>query len=135
MMNQFAYIDPNEINDRCVVKVSGRHFVKQKKYDDLLAHLFKTMSNAILFSQQMNQETIDIFVYLDGLKSSHLDVKFAKDMVIMMQQLFPNRLNKCFIYHSPNFFRIFYENISIFIDKQTQSKIEFIRNKTKSLSN
>lgn len=134
-MSHFIYIDETIENDRCVVRVEGKYFEKQKKYDDLLAHILKTMSNAILRSQQKNQHTVDMYVNLDNIKAKNLDLGFARDIIVMLQQLFPNRLNKCYIHNSPSFFRLFFENISIFIDKTTQSKIEFIKkNKNQKVS-
>ena len=126
-MSHFIYIDETIESERCVVKVEGQYFVKQKKYDDLMAYILKTLSNAILKSQEKNQHTVDMYVNLNNIKAKNLDLGFARDIVVTLQQLFPNRLNKCYIYNSPSFFRLFFENLSMFIDKTTQTKIEFVK--------
>lgn len=126
MYENFVYIDPKTLNDRCGIRVYPKYFVKRKKYDDLLAYILKTISNAILYSQQNDYQNFDIFVHLEDVKSSNLDFKFSKDFVIMIQQVFPDRLHKCYFYDSPAFFRIFFENLLIFIDRKTQRKIQFV---------
>lgn len=130
---KFVSID-NSNPQRCTIIFDGKYFKKQVsgKYDDLLAHILKTLSNGILMSQQKNTQTFDIQVYLNGIKAKELDFGFAKNFVIMVQQLFPDRLNKCFLHHAPGFFRLFFENLSIFIDEETHNKFQFVAKKKTS---
>jgi len=124
---KIAFIDNSNLQ-RCTIIFNAKYFKKKKnsKYDDLLAHILKTLSNGLLLSQQKNSQTFDVLVYLDGIKATELDFGFAKNFIIIIQQLFPNRLNKCYFHHAPGFFRLFFENLSIFIDKQTQNKVQFV---------
>ena len=128
-------IDDSNLH-RCNIIFNAKYFKKKNngKYDDLLSHILKTLSNGLLLSQQKNTQTFDIQVYLDGIKATELDFGFAKNFIIMIQQLFPNRLNKCYFHHAPGFFRLFFENLSIFIDKQTQNKVQFVTKPKKTLS-
>jgi len=125
-MNQLINIDNNKNNDRCLVKIYGKCFQKQKTYNDILTYIIKIISDAILISQeQYHMETIDMNVHLDGLKVTQFDMSFARDIILMLQKIFPNRLNKCYIHQAPSFFRIFYNGISPLINKNIQSKIQF----------
>jgi hypothetical protein len=125
-MNQFININNDKKNERCLVLIYGKCFRKQKTYDDILTYVLKIISDAILISQvEYHQETIDISVNLDGLSLNQFDMSFAKNIFIMLQNVFPNRLNKCYIYYAPSFFRIFYNSISPIINKHIQSKIKF----------
>ena len=124
---KFAVIDnTGRKNGRCLVKFYAQYFIKRKKYDDFFAHVFKTLSNALLFSRQNNYDTFDVMVDLKNLNSSNLDFNVSKDFMIMVQQLFPDKLNQCYFYNAPNFFRIFFQNLSYFIDRKTQKKYFFV---------
>jgi len=124
---KFAVIDNTDrrINDRCLIKFYAKYFIKRKKYDDFLAHIFKILSNALLISQQNNYDTFDVIVDLQDLNSSNLDFNLTKDFMNMVQKLFPDRLNCCYFYNAPSFFRIFFQNLLTFIDKKTQTKYFF----------
>lgn len=134
---KFTYIenDPEDKSKRCIIRFTGKHFIKRSKYDDLLAHVFKTMSNAILFTQLKGYDTFDIYADLEDVKPANLDFGFSKDFVVMVQQLFPDRLNKCHFIKSPNCFRIFFEALLPFIDNKSRVKYNFITQKPTVVKN
>ena len=51
---------------------------------------------------------------------------FIKDFIILLQNLFPNRLNKCYILNCSILCKTLYDNFKFFIDKKNHPKIEFI---------
>ena len=61
---------------------------------------------------------------------SIIDIEKHRIFFIMASKLFsekyPDRLNKCFIYNAPYIFEKLFSMISMFIDKETQSKIRII---------
>ncbi len=46
-----------------------------------------------------------------------------------MQDKYPNKLTKCYIYNAPMVFSKILNMLSFFIDKETQTKIEMVRHK------
>ena len=43
-----------------------------------------------------------------------------------MKEKFPDKLQKCYVYNSSELFKILYSGFSIFIDKNTRNKFQFI---------
>jgi hypothetical protein len=54
---------------------------------------------------------------------------FIQYISLYFQEKYPNKLAKCYIYNSPFVFNQLYNIICMFIDKETQKKIELVVNK------
>jgi hypothetical protein len=75
-----------------------------------------------------NNETMVVHLNMKSL--TLLDIEkhfyFIREISIIMQQTFPDKLDKCFVYNAPFLFSQLYNTISMFIDKKTQKKIELV---------
>ena len=52
--------------------------------------------------------------------------EFIQDMSIYLKDKYPDKLTKCYIYNAPFVFSQIFNIVSLFIDKDTQTKIELI---------
>ena len=54
---------------------------------------------------------------------------FIQCISVYFQEKYPQKLGKCYVYNSPFVFNQLYNIICMFIDKETQKKIELVVNK------
>lgn len=97
------------------------------KYGKFMAHVIKVCTEAWLISQKKGKDIFDVTVDAENIKLKNMDRKLAKNLTITLQQLFPDKLNKCLIYNTPSIFYHFYDLIKVFIDKKTRDKIEITK--------
>jgi hypothetical protein len=55
---------------------------------------------------------------------------FIQNFSSYLKENYPDKLSKCYIYNAPVIFKQILNIISVFIDKETQTKIELVKNKT-----
>ncbi len=76
---------------------------------------------------QTNDEFI---VHVNMQKLSIADVNkhnlFIQQMSSHLKDKYPKKLSKCYVYNSPFIFTQIFSIVSIFIDKDTQNKIELV---------
>ena len=51
---------------------------------------------------------------------------FIQNIAVFLKEKYPNKLEKCYVYNAPFVFAQIYNIVSIFIDKDTQKKIELV---------
>jgi hypothetical protein len=104
----------------------------------------------ILFKQFANKETypfiiqlivgnIDAILAEYELFDSHISFKmitisdfdkhmgFWRELTNVLKNRYKSKLNVCYIYDMPSFFTTCYDVAKVFIDKDTQTKIQFIK--------
>jgi hypothetical protein len=76
----------------------------------------------------------DFVVHVNMKKISLTDVDkhklFIQIFSSYLKENYPDKLLKCYIYNAPAIFKQILNIISVFIDKETQTKIELVKNKT-----
>lgn len=107
-------------NNGSVINIHANIFLKRNRsiYDELIKHVVDVITKA--------NESFDMYVNMDKIKPLQLDFDFIKDFIILLQNLFPNRLNKCYILNCSILCKTLYDNFKFFIDKKNHPKIEFI---------
>jgi len=116
--DQLIYLE----NEASVIRVHANIFRKRATYDELIKYVVGVITQAT--------PTFDIYVNLDKIKPYHLDFDFIKDFVVLLQQIFPNRLNKCYVINCSALCKTIYESCKMFIDKNTHRKIQFMQTPT-----
>ena len=53
--------------------------------------------------------------------------KFMNNLSLVLKEKYPNKLLKCYIYNAPFMFKKMFNLISVFVDKETQEKIELVK--------
>lgn len=74
-------------------------------------------------------ETVFVHINMQSITLTHLDkhYNFIKNICILFQEKFPDKLEKCFVYNAPFLFSQLFKIVSRFIDKKTQKKIELVK--------
>ena len=102
-----------------------KYFATPQTYDTIIQYI-DTQIRHILNTNNTNTFNI----YLDMNSLSIVDIEKHRMFFIMASTLFsekyPDLLNKCFIYNAPYIFEKLFSMISMFIDKETQSKIYLV---------
>jgi hypothetical protein len=73
----------------------------------------------------------DFILHVNMQKLSLSDIdkhqKFMNNLSIVLKEKYPNKLLKCYIYNAPFMFKQMFNLISVFVDKETQEKIELVK--------
>lgn len=88
------------------------------------------MNSAISLIEEIlkTNETITVHLNMKSFTLIHLEkhYSFIKNICILLQTKFPDKLEKCFVYNAPFLFTQFFSIVSKFIDRKTQKKIKLI---------
>lgn len=116
------------LNGLCFVKenivvlnyVYFKHFATRETYSLILNFITNNIDAILLknnyFIVKVNMKNLTI-VDIDKHKI------FIQNISGYLKEKYPQRLTKCYIYNAPFVFSQFFNIVSIFIDKETQSKI------------
>lgn len=88
------------------------------------------MNSAISLIEEIlkTNETITVHLNMKLFTLIHLEkhYSFIKNICLLLQEKFPDKLEKCFVYNAPFLFTQFFSIVSKFIDRKTQKKIKLI---------
>ena len=120
-------------NHKCyslgTINIYGKHFDKKARKEELITHLIKTFNNAIVISETIfNSNKFVIEADLSGVTFNNIDSEFLKQLTLILQATYPERLEKCFIKNPPVIFTSVWELLKNLIDKRTRDKIQIIKN-------
>lgn len=103
-----------------------KHFAINDTYDIILQFIVSNIENIL-----QTNETFTVHVNANNL--SITDVDKHKSFILKMSQTlnekFPSKLHKCYIYDAPFIFSQVFSILSKFIDKETQRKIHVVNNR------
>lgn len=103
-----------------------KHFAMNETYDIILQFIVSNIENIL-----KNSGSFSVHVNANNLSIS--DVEKHRSFIFKMSQTlnekFPYKLHKCYIYNAPLIFAQVFNIISMFIDKETQRKIHLVNNK------
>uniref|UniRef100_A0A6C0KQ08 CRAL-TRIO domain-containing protein n=1 Tax=viral metagenome TaxID=1070528 RepID=A0A6C0KQ08_9ZZZZ len=121
ILNEFCFINNNYL---ILNYKYFKYFGCKETYKLILEYLTKKIDEILI-----NNNLFTIYLNMNSLTISEIDkhYDFIKQMSFFFKQKYPNKLEKCFIYNTPFVFSQFYKIISIFLDKETQKKIEIIQ--------
>ncbi len=126
-LEKLFYIRDLETDNLVTLVIESKYFKKQKTYRQVIIHVLDTVSKALLISQKNKYEIFDLIVYVDRENTSQIDIKFFKDMIMLLTDTFPNRLNKCYIVNLPVILYSVITTLSIFLYKETKDKIVLMK--------
>jgi hypothetical protein len=101
-------------------------FATKETYEIILTHVFNCLNNIISI-----YDTFVVHINMKNITISDIDkhLNFIKYASTLMQDKYPNKLTKCYIYNAPIIFSKILNMLSFFIDKETQTKIEIVQRK------
>ena len=113
-------------DDYFTIHINGSFKVTKEHEGEVLRHLIKLVSEAVLQSDRKNQIFI-LYLHLDKFKIENVRKAFVINMVKSFQLMFPEALYKCYMCNSPSIFSCIYDIISSCLDTRTREKLEFIK--------
>jgi hypothetical protein len=98
----------------------------KETYDTILNYLIMNIDSVL-----NNKSTFCTYINLKTLTVLEIDKhgQFIQHLSTVLKDRYPNKLEKCYIYNAPFVFAKIYNVVSMFIDKDTQQKIELISSK------
>jgi len=119
------------LNGLCSIKgksiilnyICFKHFATNETYNYILNFITNNIDKIL-----QDNPTFDIYINMRNLTLSDVDKHktFIQNISIFFKEKYPNKLSKCYIYNAPFVFSQIFNIINIFIDKDTQKKIELV---------
>jgi len=103
-----------------------KYFATKENYNCILNYIASNIDSILL-----NNNNVVIHVDMKNLTIADIDKhkSFIQYISVYFQEKYPQKLGKCYVYNSPFVFNQIYNMICMFIDKETQKKIELVVNK------
>ena len=103
-----------------------KYFATKETYPYILNYISNNIDSVLL-----DNDNVVVHINMKKLSISDIDKHkgFIQYISLYFQEKYPNKLAKCYIYNSPFVFNQLYNIICMFIDKETQKKIELVVNK------
>lgn len=120
ILNNLCYIKENTI---ILDYIYFKHFAHKNTYDIILNYIVHNIDH--LLSKYKN---FDMHVNLKNFTVIDIDKHktFIQNAAEHLKDRYPEKLAKCYIYNAPFIFSQFYNIINLFIDKNTQKKIQLV---------
>jgi hypothetical protein len=122
ILSELCYVKNNAV---IINYIYFKYLATEKTYNYILIYITNNIDNVLLkhseFIVQVNMHKLSI---------SDIDKhqSFIKNLSFVLKEKYPNKLLKCYIYNAPFLFKQIFNMISVFIDKETQEKIELVKN-------
>jgi len=118
------------------IRLNGDGFIVEPKYlkqfanpytHELIINYMDKLTIDLLASGQL--ETFNIYINLQSLSLVDLDknIAFFKTLSTLFSDRYPDKLNKCYIYNASIIFETIFKMIRGFVDKETLSKIQIVK--------
>ena len=123
ILKKMCYIKDNCIN---LNYIYFKYFATKENYNCILNYIAKNIDNVLL-----DNDNVVVHINMKNLTISDIDKHkgFIQYISVYFQEKYPKKLAKCYIYNSPFVFNQLYNIICMFIDKETQKKIELVVNR------
>lgn len=120
ILNKLCYIKENAL---ILDYIYFKHFAHNATYNFILNYI----TNHIDFILTNNSEFI-VYVNMKNLTILDIDKHktFIQNISIYLKDKYPQKLSKCYVHNAPFIFSQFLNFVSLFIDKDTQNKIQLI---------
>ena len=101
-----------------------KYLATETIYNFILTYITNNIDNIL----STNNEFI-VHVNMQKLSIGDIDKHklFITNLSLVLKDRYPNKLLKCYIYKAPFMFKQIFNMISVFIDKETQEKIELVK--------
>lgn len=101
-----------------------KHFATKLTYNIIINYITSNIDTILL-----KNESFIVYINLAKLTMSDLEKhkEFIKDISVLLKSKYPDKLTKCYIHNAPFVFSQIFNIVSLFIDKDTQNKIEVVK--------
>lgn len=103
-----------------------KYFAAKETYNIILSHAINNIDTIL-----SAHNGFIVHINMKGLTVTDIDkhISFIKSISTLLKETYPNKLTKCFIHNPPFVFAQILNIVSLFIDKETLSKIELVSTK------
>ena len=116
------------IKENCVILnyIYFKYFATKENYPYILNYISNHIDSVLL-----NSNNVVVHINMKNLTIADIDKHkaFIQYISVYFQEKYPKKLSKCYVYNSPFVFNQLYNILCMFIDKETQKKIELVVNK------
>lgn len=123
ILDNLCFIKENEI---ILNYIYFKHFATKETYNYILNYITNNIDIVLSknreFTVHVNMKSLTI-IDIDKHKS------FIYTISGYLKDKYPQKLAKCYVYNAPYIFAQFFAIVSLFVDKDTQKKIELVVNK------
>jgi len=100
-----------------------KHLAKEETYSYILIHITNIIDRLLMTTNELI-----VHVNMKSLSLTEIDKHkmFIQQMSQILQEKYPDKLSKCYIYNSPFIFSQIFNFVSMFVDKETLKKIEIV---------
>lgn len=111
-------------NDLMLNYIYFKYLATEITYNYILMYITNNIDTIL----SKNNEFI-VHVNMQKLSLGDIDKHklFINNLSLFLKEKYPNKLLKCYIYNAPFMFKQMFNVISVFIDKETQEKIELVK--------
>lgn len=129
-MNELCHLG-NHMKYNCgTVCIYGKYIKKPIDKEKFILHLFNIFNQSLIISKEYYQSSqFVVELYLGGVTFNNLDPLFLKEVTILFQTMYPDKLLKCIIFNPPIIFKTIWDIIKRIIDSKTKQKIEIYKPK------
>ena len=117
-------IKKGNLNAVLINYIYFKYLATETIYNYILTYITNNIDNVL----SKNNEFI-VHVNMQKLSISDVDKHklFITNLSLYLKEKYPDKLLKCYIYNAPFMFKQIFNMISVFIDKETQEKIELVK--------
>jgi len=106
-----------------------KHFATNLTYNMIINYITSNIDTILLKNE-------GFIVYVNLAKLTLADIEkhkdFIKEISLFLKSKYPDKLTKCYIHNAPFVFTQIFNIVSLFIDKDTQTKIEVVKTSSKN---
>lgn len=101
-----------------------KHFATKETYNIIISHITTSIDNILSIYQGFT-----VHINMKNLTMIDLDkhLNFIQNISVLFNEKYANKLTKCFVHNAPFIFSKILNIVSMFINKETMSKIELIK--------
>ena len=133
MKKQVAFYAKEILDHFCLV-YQKNEFLIDIRYFLLIANsdTYNVIINYVVQKMEdilKTNETVLVHLNMMSFTLTHIDkhYSFIKNVCIFFQEKFPDKLEKCFVYHASFLFSQLIKILSKFVDKKTREKIVLVK--------
>ena len=121
ILSKLCFVNKNTV---LINYIYFKYLATETTYNFILTYITNNIDNIL----STNNEFI-VHVNMQKLSLGDIDKhqKFINNLSLVLKDRYPNKLLKCYIYKAPFMFKQIFNMISVFIDKETQEKIELVK--------
>ena len=121
ILSKLCFVQKNAV---IINYIYFKYLATETTYNYILMYITNNIDNILL-----NNSEFIVHVNMHKLSISDIDKHqtFINNLSFVLKEKYPNKLLKCYIYKAPFMFKQIFNMISVFIDKETQEKIELVK--------